>query len=522
MCGILVTSGASSHDQFATSLQTMDHRGPDAGGMWSEGGLMLGHRRLSIIDLGEQSNQPFHSDDGKLVIVYNGEIYNYKELANKYQLKCKTGSDTEVLLKLYEKLGPDCLAELNGMFAFVVYHRETDAVFAARDRLGIKPLYIDRRRKSLNFSSEISALLTMNPESDWDYEGLRQYLKLRTCFGAKTIYKNIEMLPAGHYYKNGQVTQYWSLPEGQQDPPEDDELRELIIDAIRLRKVSDVPLGSYLSGGLDSTIVAGVASVNDVWSVGFKNHNEFEFSELAAKNFGLEHHACLTDKAEFLATLDQMIIQRKEPLSVPNEVLIYLMTKQVKQKNTVVLSGEGADELFFGYDRIFRWANDGKPFDLHEFDQGYAYGSHEDNEILQAIIGADSSSCKSTAVARFFQVHHLHGLLRRLDNSTMLASVEARVPFVDHRLVERMAGVACEYRMSGGVVKAPLKRVFSDLVPDEIIHRKKVGFPVPLEEIFGLTRPENKTFMDAWLMHNLRVLSGDDQLYFSVINSIEQ
>lgn len=522
MCGILVTSGAAAGDQFGLSLQTMEHRGPDAKGIWSEGDLMFGHQRLSIIDLGEQSNQPFHSEDGRLVMVYNGEIYNYRELSKKHGLKCKTASDSEVLLKLYEKLGSDCLAELNGMFAFVVYHKDSGEIFAARDRLGIKPLFVDKRKKTVNFASELSALLTINSEVSWDYEGLRQYIKLRACFGSKTIYKDIEMLAAGHYYKNGRVTQYWSLPEGEQAAPEDGELRELIVDAIRLRKVSDVPIGSYLSGGLDSTIVAGVANVNDVWSVGFENLNEFEYSELAAKDFGLEHHACLTDKGEFLKTLDEMILRRQEPLSVPNEVLIYLMTKQVKQKNTVVLSGEGADELFFGYDRIFRWANDGAAFDLDEFDKYYSYGSHGDHEILQGVIGSENIDSKSTRVANFFQVDHLHGLLRRLDNSTMMASVEARVPFVDHRLVEKMAGVAFDYRMKEGIVKEPLKRLFSDLVPEAIRNRKKVGFPVPLEDIFGLTRPEGKTFMDAWLMHNLRVLSGDDQLYLEVINSIKQ
>ncbi|MEZ7956292.1 MAG: asparagine synthase (glutamine-hydrolyzing) [Rubritalea sp.] len=521
MCGILVNTASVAQISFDRALDSLKHRGPDALGSYIWADVNLGHSRLSIIDLGDQSNQPFLSDDGNLVIVYNGEIYNYKEIAKRHGLRCRTGSDTEVLLKLYEKLGANCLDELNGMFAFVVLHKDSGKIFAARDRLGIKPLYLDRREASVSFSSEMGALLELNSKVEWDFEGLRQYIKLRACIGSKTIYKNIEMLPPGHYFDDGKISCYWSMPEGEQAPPSDDELRALIVDAIQIRKVCDVPIGSYLSGGLDSTIVAGVANVNDVWSVGFDNSNEFEYSEMAAEAFGLEHHACLTTKEEFLATASGMVKQRREPLGVPNEVLIYLMTKQVKKKNTVVLSGEGADELFFGYDRIFRWAGESQKFDLKEFDQNYCYGSHKDDQILDAALGRFSGERVLTSVARFFQTKHLHGLLRRLDNSTMAASVEARVPFVDHRLVEMMAGVSIDYRMEKGVVKAPLKRVFRDLVPEPIITRKKVGFPVPLAEIFGITPAEGKTFMDHWLIYNLEVLSGNNNLYLEVINSIK-
>lgn len=522
MCGVIVSDGAKLSSGFEAGLRSLAHRGPDASGSYAWNDVLMGHSRLSIIDLGEQSDQPFLSDDGNLVLVYNGEIYNYKEIANRYGFVCRTGSDTEVLLRLYEKLGAACLDELNGMFAFVILHKDSGKIFAARDRLGIKPLYLDKRGAKVGFSSEMRALLELNPDAEWDYEGLRQYVKLRACIGAKTIYQNIEMLPAGHYYIDGQVRQYWCMPEGDQEPPSDEDLRALIVDAIKIRKVSDVPIGSYLSGGLDSTIIAGVANVNDVWSVGFSDHNEFEYSELAAEAFGLEHHACVSTREEFLETASDMVKQRREPLSVPNEVLIYLMTQKVKHKNTVVLSGEGADELFFGYDRIFRWAGESDDFSLEEFDRHYCYGSHQDDAILDAVIERKNSESKLTSVAKFFQTKHLHGLLRRLDNSTMAASVEARVPFVDHRLVEMMAGVSKDFRMKDGEVKAPLKRVFNELVPREIIGRKKVGFPVPLNEIFGFKKEEGKTFMDTWLSYNLELLSGDNQLYLEIVNSIEK
>ncbi|MEO1858129.1 MAG: asparagine synthase (glutamine-hydrolyzing) [Rubritalea sp.] len=521
MCGILYSARCSSRE-FEGALPLMAHRGPDAHGIIDlNDATFVGHQRLSILDLGTHSNQPFVSVDGNLVLSYNGEIYNFRELAAKYSLECRTHCDSEVLLLLYQKLGVQCLGELNGMFAFVVVDRRDGSVFAARDRLGVKPLYIDRRGMALAFASEIAPLLELNPSYEWDEEGLRQYVKLRTCFGSKTIYRGIEQLPAGSYYSNGVVKNFWELPEGGQEPPSDEELRFLVEDAVRLRMVSDVPVGSYLSGGLDSTIIAGLSGVEDVWSVGFTEKNEFEYAQLAADSFGLKHTPCVVDSVEFQSTAQDMIQKRREPLSVPNEVLIYLMTQQVKLKNTVVLSGEGADELFFGYDRIFRWAAGAAKFDLKQFDKLYSYGSHSDDEIVDSVLQSHLKVAKSTedAVARFFQLDHLQGLLRRLDNSTMSASVEARVPFVDHRLIERFAGVSSDYRMADGVVKSPLKRLFSDIVPSRIIQRKKVGFPVPLEKIPFYDSSETGTVMDQWLKFNLRTLTGCDGLYQYIIKS---
>lgn len=211
---------------------------------------------------------------------------------------------------------------------------------------------------------------------------------------------------------------------------------------------------------------------------------------------------------EFLQIAKEMVTVRREPLSVPNEVLLYTMTRAVKEFNTVILSGEGADELFFGYDRIFTWAAaKGAAFDLDGFDRHYSYGRHGDVEVLEdALAPFMHRGSALDIVAAFFQVAHLHGLLRRLDNSTMLCSVEARVPFVDHRLVERMAGVSYDYRMSGGNVKAPLKRVFADLVPAEIIQRRKVGFPVDLAAVFDAQGNAGASPVENWFTFNLEAL----------------
>jgi asparagine synthase (glutamine-hydrolysing) len=313
------------------------------------------------------------------------------------------------------------------------------------------------------------------------------------------------MFPPGHYWLNGKLTKYWDLNIQSTSPPDDEELKWLIEDAVNLRKRSDVPLGSYLSGGLDSTILTYILRPDHTWTVGFEELNEFKWSDLANSKINSIHHKTIVDKDTFLETAKWMINKRREPLSVPNEVLIYLMTKDVKKKNTVILSGEGADELFWGYDRIFKWANKANYLDINKFDEKYCYGSHSDDEVLDFALENIPGKKVIDKIAYFFQTYHLQGLLRRVDNSTMLCSVEARVPFVDHRLVELLAGTPFSWRM-GETFKEPLKRIFEDIIPNKIIKRKKVGFPVPLKSIFP-KEDEYKTPMDHWLDFNINTLT---------------
>lgn len=359
MCGILFSNFLREPDaakEFASALATMNHRGPDAIGTWTDdASVFLGHTRLSIQDLDVRSNQPFLSSDKKHQIIFNGEIYNFNELREQFNIDTRTTSDTEVLLELYLLLGETVLEHLNGMFAFVIYNLESKDIFAARDRLGIKPLYCFEQSDQIAFSSEIHALKKIIPATELDALGIRQYLKLRTFFNGHTIYENIKMFPAGHYYKNGKTTCYWNLEDsGRQTEWQDEEIKFLVEDAVRLRRIADVPLGCYLSGGLDSTIISGIAGETHTWTVGFPSQNEFEWGRLAANRFGTTHHEIETDTEEFLATAKEMVTLRDEPLSVPNEVLIKLMTANVAKENTVVLSGEGADELFWGYDPNFQ------------------------------------------------------------------------------------------------------------------------------------------------------------------------
>lgn len=508
MCGILFTDDPRiSEEKFSAALDRLEHRGPDSRGCRAIGAARLGHTRLKIQDLDDRSNQPFYSRDGRYVVTFNGEIYNFQALAKQHNLSLRTTSDTEVLVELYAAHGSRMLPWLNGMFAFVILDTRTNEIFAARDRLGVKPLYFSRRNGQIAFASEIAALLELLGAAEFDEIGLRQYRKLRACFNGRTIYRGIEMFPAGHYFSGGKITRYWQLPETEQAPPPDEEIRELVGESVRARRIADVPIGSYLSGGLDSTIVAALAGEPHTWTVGFRDDNEFEWGRMAATAIGSTHHEVLITPEEFVALAKEMIRRRREPLSVPNEVLLYKMTREVRKLNTVILSGEGADELFFGYDRIFRWAAGAAEFDLREFARLYCYGSNEDLEIVEdAIAPFRHLPTPLATVAAFFQVAHLHGLLRRLDNSTMLCSVEARVPFVDHHpLVERMAGVPFDSRMAGGEVKASLKRAFAREVPEPIRRRAKIGFPVPLEKIpFGVS--SDLPPMDRWLAFNLHEL----------------
>ncbi|MBC8180086.1 asparagine synthase (glutamine-hydrolyzing) [candidate division KSB1 bacterium] len=502
MCGILcITNNKFPKKRIETGLSLMNHRGPDSSSSIEIDNNYFGHVRLSIIDINERSNQPFSKN--KIHIIYNGEVYNYKELIVEHKLNVQTESDTEVVLEMYRKYGEDCLKYFNGMFVFVIYDENKKDIFVARDRLGIKPLYYRVVGDSYIFSSEISSILNIVPD-EFDEFGLRQYKKMRMTLKGYTVYKNIKMFPPGHYWINGKEKKYWDLEIEEKNSPTDETLVSLIKDSVRLRKRADVPIGSYLSGGLDSTVLSYILKPTHTWTVGFESLNEFNWSELANSRLKSNHHKTLVTYDLFKSTAKWMVEKRKEPLSVPNEVLLYLMTKDVKKENTVILSGEGADELFWGYDRIFKWARSANELNIQEFDKMYCYGSHSDDEVIDFVLEGMKGNTVLDKVAYFFQIHHLHGLLRRVDNSTMLCSVEARVPFVDHRLVEMMAGTPFEWRM-GDSFKEPLKRNFKDIIPIEVIQRKKIGFPVPLDKIF-LKNKNGKTPMDSWLSFNLNNL----------------
>ncbi|MDG1545057.1 MAG: asparagine synthase (glutamine-hydrolyzing) [Candidatus Poseidoniia archaeon] len=491
MCGILGIFGFE-FDKTVESLHLQNHRGPDNTGIWEENGVFLGHKRLSILDLNIRSNQPFQL--GNEIIIFNGEIYNYRELAKQHDLDLITTSDTEVVLLMYQKYKEKCLDYFNGMFSFIIFNVVNKKYFVARDRLGIKPLYWHHSSKFKDiFSSEVSSIKNLIPTTI-DPFSIRQYKKLRMCVNNDTFFKEINMFPAAHYmYSGDEPRRYWDIDLDEKEAPTDVELFELLSSSVSYRAIADVNVGSYLSGGLDSTIITALLKPENSWTVGFKELNEFKWAQLASDRYQTEHEALVIDEKLFWETMEFMVRKRGEPLSVPNEVLIYLMTKRVKTRNTVVLSGEGADELFFGYDRIFKWAKLTDEFDISGFDEKYCYGKHNDSEVLDYALSETKGQTCLEKVNYYFLTNHIQGLLRRLDNSTMLCSVEGRVPFLDHRLIDRLAGVSFDWKM-GSTFKSSLKRAFSKIVPKDIIQRKKMGFPVPIS-------------YDNWIEKNLEIFN---------------
>jgi asparagine synthase (glutamine-hydrolysing) len=514
VCGVLFTNRVGVQEvAFKRALAKLDHRGPDAQGIMLDGEYWLGHTRLSVVDLDSRSNQPFISQCGQFALIFNGEIFNFRELAAKHGIKLKTSSDTELVVELFANLGPKMLDELNGMFAIVIISLPSGEIFVARDRLGIKPLYVHEDALGVTLSSEIAPILELVPNPGTDLVGLEQYRNLRMFAQGRTLYNGISMFPPATFSVNGQHQRFWTLQDRELGPPSDQELFELIQSVIDDHNSAAVEIGSYLSGGIDSAIIATLSKVKDTWSVGTSNSNEFLDAAGTATFLNSRHSNIAIDTDEFLTSAVKMIEFQREPVCVPNEVLLYALNKRIKSTNTVMLSGEGADELFAGYSRIFDWAANRSTFDVKEFAQLYSYTDNPNFEVIESVLEPHYGKTPYETVSSFFQIDHLHGLLRRVDNASMRCGIEARVPYVDHRLVERLFCVAYEWKNHGGLSKAPLRRLLSRYLPPEVSNRKKIGFPVDVNAILASRHLE--TFAnpyDSWYRFNANVLKIDQPI----------
>lgn len=480
MCGVLFSSiGKYSRNKFKEALSLMHHRGPDHSNcVYELENFKLGYNSLKIKDVGSDDNQSFFLEYGRYYIILDGEIYNLKALQKENKFRLKTTSDAEFLIKMYTKYGASMLNMLNGIFAFVILDVHTKQFFVARDRLGVKPLYFYTESDQYIFSSEINPILELIGKITIDDVAERQYRIMRNFLNGRTIYNEMKEFPAGCYMENGRIKTYWNLEIKYDSPPSDEELRELIVSSIECRNSASVNIGSYLSGGVDSTIISCLSKPKHTYTVGFEKSNEFMWSDIAAdKILNVKNHKVLINKEEFIDITKKLVRARKEPLLIPNTVLIYKMTKEAKKQNSVMLSGEGADELFYGYDRIFKWASTANKFDIEGFSQHYCYSFEKDYEIIEDALKPFYKFKKPILiVAAFFQIAHLKGLLSRLDLATMMCSVQGRTPFTDYRLVERLFGVDYSFKQKDGINKAPLKRIFSEKIPSEIILRKRLDF----------------------------------------------
>ena len=565
MCGIagFVDLWAASEirvrDERAQTLDNMcrviRHRGPDDQGVIVMDGVALGMRRLSIIDL-SGGRQPISNEDRAVTIVFNGEIYNYRDLQAELQIRghrLETNSDTETIVHSYEEYGAACVESLRGMFSFAIWDDREKKLFIARDRVGKKPLYYSvTRQGTLVFGSELKSLLE-HPEvtREINPDAIDAYFSLGYVPDPLAIFKNIEKLPPGHHltFQNGRLSieRYWDFKyetngNGHREDDYFDELRALLDEAVKIRLVSDVPLGAFLSGGIDSsTVVALMARHMDqpvkTFSIGFNedSYNELKYARLTARKFGTEHHEFLVTP-EICDVVDELAWHFDEPFADSSAIPTYMVSKLAREHVTVVLTGDGGDELFAGYTRyLTQQKRRGFNFVPSAIRKGlmdpvsrllphgalgrnYLYnvsldsidryldsvsiftgpnknllytsdfkGSLHDDSQMSSFFNELSDNVKTSAsldsLLYIDSKTYLPGdILTKVDRASMAVSLEARVPLLDHKLIEFVTRIPAGMKMAGLETKHVFKQAVSDLIPAEILNRPKQGFGVPIEQ----------------------------------------
>jgi len=536
------------------------YRGPDDEGIFVDGPVGLGHRRLSIVDV-KAGHQPMTNEDQSLHITYNGEIYNHADfrvelesLGHIYQTHC----DTETILHLYEEHREDCVDFLRGMFAFAIWDQRRKELFVARDRLGVKPLYyVHTGDGSLYFGSEIKTVLeagAIKPEIN--YRAMPDYLANHAPSGEETLFQGVKRLLPGHVmlWRDGELTvrRYWDVSfvrhadEGRTDKDYIAEWSELFRTSVRLRLMADVPLGMFLSGGIDSSAIAAVMSqmVTEpikTFSVAFKEReaNELEYARLVARQFKTNHHEVVLSPKDFFTALPKLVWHEDEPLAHPSSVALYFVSLLASQHVKVVLTGEGSDELLAGYARyrktilnlalgsryhnvtptglknLVRKQIEGMPgarlrqkllrsflavapdIESIYFDNFAVFPRAMQQELLtpetKERVGANDPYAglrevlKETDATSFLDrllyadiKTYLHELLMKQDQMSMATSVESRVPFLDHKLVEFTSGLPQRLKLRGWTTKRVLRESMKGLLPEAILSRPKMGFPVPI------------------------------------------
>lgn len=523
MCGICgeirFNETTADVNAVARMADRMVRRGPDAEGIVSRGRVAFGHRRLKIIDLSESSQQPMVDSQLGLTIAFNGAIYNYPELRKDLEEKGYrffSHGDTEVILKAYHAWGTDCVDHFNGMFAFAIHERETGRVVLARDRLGIKPLYYAETPGRLRFSSSVPSLLAAGDvDTSIDPIALNYYLSFHSIVPPpRTILSGIKKLPPATVAviePDGSMNTkgYWDLKFGQREDQagygfEDwcDETLEVMRRAVKRRMVADVPVGVLLSGGLDSSLVVGLLCENDgakleTFSIGFdsvggEQGDEFKYSDVIVERFQTQHHKLFIDTSRTLPALRECIGQMSEPMVSHDNVGFYLLSQEVAKSLKVVQSGQGADEIFAGYHwypPMLQTDNALATYQQYFFDRDY----EEYKQVVQdRYLSEDAATAFASehfgkpgakhaidkALRIDTQVMLIDDPVKRVDNHTMAAGLEARVPFLDHEVVEFAATVPAELKVKDGG-KYILKEAARRVIPAEVIDRPKGYFPVP-------------------------------------------
>jgi len=568
MCGIcgVITFGPDrgvERSLLAAMNRRIVHRGPDDDGFYLSGNVGLAMRRLSIIDL-QAGHQPLSNEDGTVWVVYNGEIYNHQDLRPLLEARghrYRTRSDTETIVHLYEEYGPDCVRHLRGMFAFALWDTRRRRLFAARDRLGIKPFYYRHSADAFLFGSEIKAILAYpGVQAEFNRAALPEYLAFGYLSGPDTFFTGVKKLLPGHTLELDErgelrIKRYWDLStppesEGRKKSFYINTYREMLEGAVSSHLMSDVPLGVFLSGGVDSSAVAALMTKIrrepiQTFSVGYEEapYSELPYAGVVAKHIGSVHHEVRVGCREFFDALPRLIWHEDEPIVWPSSVALYFVAELAREHVTVVLTGEGSDETLAGYtrypwtlwnsrlDSIYRhsvpaglrrrfrtalqdspWigadirrklshtflARDGNSWASFYFENFYcAFSAAEQAELLGDEMMAELWTRPATAyenslaywdhssgdlIGRLLYTDiktYLVELLMKQDNMSMAASIESRVPFLDHVLVEFAASIPGHFKTRGLEGKLILKDAVGDLLPDSIIHRSKLGFPTP-------------------------------------------
>lgn len=562
MCGIcgkifFDESQRVDKELLKAMAKTMLHRGPDDDGFYISGQVGLAHRRLSIIDL-NTGKQPISNENNSIWIMFNGEIYNYQELrkiliAKNHSFKTKT--DTEVIIHAYEEYGEDVVSHLRGMFAFAIWDERNKSLFLARDRVGIKPLYYYLTSRFLIFASEMKAILAdPSVKAEIHYPAIDRFLTYRYLPGSDTLIKNLVKLNPGHYLtlKNGvtSIKQYWDLAFSRQQRTYNlkhykEELLDLLKDTLRMHMISDVPVGFLLSGGVDSTALLSLYAEDEnrdlsSFTIGFQGEkfdDERPYARLAAETFGTRHYEMTIDADSFFEFLPKYVWHMEEPVCEPPAIALYYISKLAKEHVKVLISGEGGDEAFAGYQtyRNLIWLERLKhlagPFDrdiaalfnklsrfpflkrLNKYTslipcslESYYYSrtatpfsffnAEFKGSYTSGLRGLTDKGYSTKPTADFFNNVQSQDnlskmlyvdtktwlpddLLIKADKITMANSIELRVPLLDHKVMEFAAGLPSDVKVRWFTTKYLLKETFKNRIPREIINRKKTGFPVP-------------------------------------------
>lgn len=561
MCGIAGIYNSSKkviEFEVSSMLEKIKHRGPDNTGVYTHNNLGLGHVRLSIIDLDPRSNQPMVSQCGRYIIVFNGEVYNFKEIRRKLKslgINMRTNSDTEVVLEAFVLWKEKSFLHLNGMFSFCIFDDQKKELFLVRDRFGIKPLYFLKSENNIVFASEIKAILTYNPKKySINKSVLQKFLWYGNSTNNQTMFEGIEKLPPAHFLKvdsnfTYNINSYWDfedIPKNFENENENEKdvisnIRSLLKKAVERQLVADVPVGVFLSGGIDSSAITAFAAKQipglETYSVEFDfnrgGNSELELARLVAAKYGTKHHEIKIEGGDIKKIVELLAYQHDEPFADSANIPLYLLSQKVKGNLKVVLQGDGGDEIFGGYRRykllsylrlmkvlsnfnkgielipfkghlhqrivrlldIFNrpddqvmgllltsenikrspskflsqdWKNHIKNISPFE-DYTYWNNRFEKEDLLQKLLWTD---CKNILPNTY---------LEKVDKSTMLNSLEVRVPFLDYELTSYVMGLPSKLKLKNGTKKYLLKKALEGLVPDKILYGRKRGFGVPYD-----------------------------------------